>query len=62
MLFVLLQRIFFTSAHKIDIELCNSRPSQRANLFNMRLGGTEQAEAVGDFIGNEFALLLSTSQ
>src|SRR6266446_4353502 len=49
-LLILLQRILFISAHKINIKLSNSRASQRANLFNVRLGGTKQAKAVCHFI------------
>src|SRR5258708_37774973 len=52
-LVILLQRIFLISAHKINIELSNSRASQRAKFFNVRFSRTKQAEAINHFIGNE---------
>src|SRR5271154_3842204 len=52
-LLVCLQSIFLISAHKINIELSNSRASQRVNLFDVCLGGTEQAEAIRYFIRHE---------
>src|SRR5260370_12454327 len=52
-LLVALQCILLISAHKINIELSNSRASQRAKFFNMRRGGTEQAEAVCHLIRHE---------
>src|ERR1700730_5799734 len=53
LLLILLQRIFLISAHKINIELSNSRASQRTNLFNVRFSRTKQAKAVCHFIRNE---------
>src|SRR5260370_40506271 len=55
-LLILLQRIFLISTHKINIELSNSRASQRTNLFNVRFCGTKQAEAVSHLIRNEVAV------
>src|SRR5258708_36591804 len=52
-LIILLQRIFLISAHKINIELSNSRASQPAKFFNVRFGRTKQAEAVCHFIRHE---------
>src|SRR5271155_594875 len=50
---IFFQGIFLTSAHKINIELSNSSTSQRPNLFDVCLGGTEQAEAIRYFIRHE---------
>src|SRR5258708_39964245 len=55
-LLIRLQRVLFIPAHKINIELSNSRASERANLFNMRLGGTKQTEAIRHFIRHEVAI------
>src|SRR5713101_4745912 len=52
-LLILLQRIFLISAHKINIELSNSRASQRAKFFNVRFSRTKQAKAVCHFIRDE---------
>src|ERR1700730_14809728 len=52
-LLILLQRIFLISAHKINIELSNSRPSQRAKFFNVRFSRTKQAKAVCHLIRHE---------
>src|ERR1700686_1753687 len=45
-LLILFQRIFLISAHQINIELSNSRASQRTKFFNVRFSRTQQAEAV----------------
>src|ERR1700692_2120892 len=55
-LLILLQRIFLISAHKINIELSNSRASQRAKFFNVRFSRTKQAEAVSHIIRHEVAV------
>src|SRR6202521_2793190 len=52
-LLILLQRIFLISAHKINIELSNSRAGQRAKFFNVRFSWTKQAEAVCHLIRHE---------
>src|SRR6202140_2926406 len=55
-LLILLQRVFLISTHKINIELSNSRASQRAKFFNVRFSRTKQAEAVSHIIRHEVAV------
>src|SRR3979490_328339 len=55
-LLILLQRVFLISTHKINIELSNSRASQRVKFFNVGFSRTEQAEAVCHFIRHEVAV------
>src|ERR1700731_4650893 len=55
-LLILLQRIFLISAHKINIELSNSRASQCAKFFNVRFSRTKQAKAVCHLIRDEVAI------
>jgi hypothetical protein len=55
-LFVSFERVFFITAHQINIELRHSRARERPNLFDVSFGRAKQAEAVGHFIRNEVAV------
>src|SRR6202140_4889466 len=55
-LLILLQRVFLISTHKINIELSNSRASQRAKFFNVRFSRTKQAKAVCHLIRHKVAV------
>src|SRR5487761_457345 len=48
-----IQRFLFLAAHQINIELRHAGGAQGFQLFMMRLHGTDQAEAIDDFIGHE---------
>src|SRR4029077_8920736 len=51
------QRVLFVTTHQIHIELRNSNAGQLTKLFPVRLGRTDQAEAIHDLIRHEFRVI-----